>query len=115
MARERLCKICGQWHALDAWPAECFPKRSDTRSAFPTPMVNFDGLGGVRGIQSMVDGRFYDSKSTLRAHYRAAGVVEVGNDGPLAPPPPRQGDPKATEASVVKALKQTGIWDQLPD
>ena len=114
MARERLCRACRQWHPLDAWPAECFPKRSDARSGFPTPMVNFDGLG-LRGVKSMVDGRMYDSKSSLRAHYRAAGVVEVGNDGPLVAPPPKRGDPKAAEAAAVKALKETGIWDQLPD
>ena len=31
-------------------------------------------------VRSMVDGRHYDSKSALRAHYRASGVYEVGND-----------------------------------
>lgn len=31
-------------------------------------------------VQSMVDGKKYDSKSALRRHYRAAGVYEVGND-----------------------------------
>ena len=43
------------------------------------PMVISDSLG-VHGVQSMLDGKHYDSKSRLRATYRAAGFVEVGND-----------------------------------
>lgn len=31
-------------------------------------------------VQSMIDGKHYGSKASLRAHYRANGVVEVGND-----------------------------------
>ncbi|UPK02389.1 hypothetical protein [Bradyrhizobium sp. 170] len=31
-------------------------------------------------VQSQLDGRMYDSKSALRATYRATGVTEVGND-----------------------------------
>ncbi|TPK70198.1 hypothetical protein FJ930_19720 [Mesorhizobium sp. B2-4-15] len=30
--------------------------------------------------QSMLDGKYYTSKSALRATYRVAGVEEVGND-----------------------------------
>lgn len=32
------------------------------------------------GLESMVDGKIYDSKSALRAHYKRAGVIEKGND-----------------------------------
>jgi hypothetical protein len=31
-------------------------------------------------VQSMLDGRMYDSKSRLRATYKDAGVTEIGND-----------------------------------
>lgn len=31
-------------------------------------------------VQSMISGEYFGSKAGLRAHYRANGVVEVGND-----------------------------------
>lgn len=31
-------------------------------------------------LQSMTDGRFYDSKSELRKEYKRAGVIEVGSE-----------------------------------
>jgi hypothetical protein len=49
------------------------PKRSD----LPCPRLASDHMAPV---QSQLDGRMYDSKSALRATYRAAGVIEVGND-----------------------------------
>lgn len=49
------------------------PKRSD----MPCPQIMSDVMPAV---QSMVDGRMYDSKSAIRAHYRREGVIEVGND-----------------------------------
>ena len=47
------------------------------RSHLPCPRICTDTMDPV---QSMLDGRMYDSKSALRATYKAAGVVEVGND-----------------------------------
>lgn len=32
------------------------------------------------GLESMVDGKIYTSKSGMRKHYRQAGVIEKGND-----------------------------------
>lgn len=49
------------------------PKRSD----LPFPMIVSDSMAPV---QSMADGLIYDSKSAIRASYRAHGVTEVGND-----------------------------------
>jgi hypothetical protein len=49
------------------------PKRSD----LPFPMVVSDTMDPV---QSQVDGKVYDSKSAIRASYRAHDVTEVGND-----------------------------------
>jgi hypothetical protein len=49
------------------------PKRSD----LPCPMVVSDAMPAV---QSQVDGLMYDSKSAIRASYRAHDVIEVGND-----------------------------------
>ncbi|XUM19761.1 hypothetical protein ACRAVF_19030 [Bradyrhizobium oligotrophicum S58] len=49
------------------------PKRSD----LPCPRLASDIM---EPVQSMVSGKFYDSKSALRAEYRATGHVEKGND-----------------------------------
>ena len=42
-----------------------------------SPFVHIDEMAP---IESMVNGKIYDSKSALRAHYKAAGVIEKGND-----------------------------------
>jgi hypothetical protein len=47
------------------------------RSHLPAPMINTDTMSET---QSMLDGKFYTSKSALRATYRQAGVEEIGND-----------------------------------
>jgi hypothetical protein len=74
------------------------------RSSLPAPMLISDTM---EPIQSMVDGRFYTSKAVLRASYRAAGVVEVGNDpARLKPKPKPQPNRKAIRQSVEKAFAQ---------
>lgn len=73
------------------------------RSGLPCPQIMSDTM---EPVQSMVDGRFYTSKAKMRASYRAAGVVEVGNDParlkPKAKPRP---DRKAIRKSVRKAFE----------
>lgn len=55
------------------------PKRSD----LPAPMVVTDTM---EPVQNMVDGKFYTSKSAMRATYKPSGnaegreYVEIGND-----------------------------------
>ena len=51
-------------------------KASRARSHLPSPMVLMDGCE----VTSPLDGKTYTSKSKLRETYRAAGVVEVGNE-----------------------------------
>lgn len=53
------------------------PETEPARSDLPFPRIMSDVM---EPVQSMLDGKLYDSKSALRATYRAAGVVEVGND-----------------------------------
>ena len=103
---ERLCKICGGWHDLENWPHNCLPERNWTRSELPGPFVISDTMHG--GVQSMLDGKMYDSKSRLRKTYRAAGMVEVGNETPkpFKPPPP---DRKAIRESIRKAAARVGF------
>ncbi len=47
------------------------------RSDLPCPRVMSDCMDAV---QSQVTGKFYESKSALRAEYRATGHIEKGND-----------------------------------
>lgn len=49
------------------------PKRSD----LPCPVVLSDTM---EPVQSQVTGKIHDSKSAIRAEYRAHDVTEVGND-----------------------------------
>lgn len=61
-------------------------------------------------VQSMLDGKLYDSKRALRATYKAAGVTEVGGDpaafrkGPKAKP-----DRQAIKAAVGRAFSRVGL------
>ena len=52
------------------------PKKSITEVA--APAVLRDEIVG--GIESMVDGRVYDSKSALRRSYKEQGYIEKGDD-----------------------------------
>ncbi|ANK84770.1 MULTISPECIES: hypothetical protein [Rhizobium] len=78
--RERYCRVCGGWHALDRWPHNCLPAQTLARSDLPAPHFVSDSIE----IQSMHDGRHYTSKAKLRSAYREAGVVEIGNETPQA-------------------------------
>ena len=98
---ERLCRICGKWHDLEQpWPAACYPKIEVKRSDLPCPSLASDHMVPV---QSMLDGRIYDSKSALRATYRAAGVIEVGNDPARLKPRPK---PKTNERAVRDTVEK---------
>ena len=57
---------------LGVIPAETAPLRKSR-----APAVVADGIDPLR---SMVTGKVHESKSSLRAEYKAHGVREVGND-----------------------------------
>lgn len=69
-----------------------------------------DGSDTMDPVKSMLDGKTYDSKSALRATYKAGGVEEVGNDPSIhrMKPVPRS-DPKKIEESVHKAFARVGL------
>lgn len=61
-------------------------------------------------VQSMADGRYYTSRSALRATYKASGnpqgveYVEVGNDpARLRPPEPVKPDVRGVTEAIQKA------------
>jgi len=107
--RQRYCRGCGDWHALEAWPPDCFARTHASRSNLSSPNFISDTLDPV---QSQLDGCIYDSKSRLRETYRIAGVVEVGNDSsvvnPVAKRPPRV-QREDIKASVAKAFSRAGF------
>lgn len=51
-----------------------------------------DEMNGVHGLQSMFDGKHYDSKSKYRAELKAHGYVEMGNDAPKEKSSETRGD-----------------------
>lgn len=71
------------------------------RSHLPCPRIAIDS---IEPVQSMLDGKFYDSKSALRATYKAAGVVEIGNDpSRLKPRQKPKIDRKSVKTSIERA------------
>jgi len=77
------------------------------RSILGAPMVIADSMAPV---QSMLDGKLYDSKAALRATYRAAGVTEVGNDPAAFQTKPKpKVDRHAVKAAVGRAFSRAGL------
>ena len=76
---QRLCRACREWHETEQpWPSACashFRVRS-ARSDLPRPTVISDYLEA----HSPISGEMFTSKADLRRHYRANGVLEVGNE-----------------------------------
>lgn len=103
--RERFCKVCRKWHDPENWPEECWKPMRRARSDLAMPMVMQDSMAPV---QSMTNGKYYDSKAALRAEYRRAGVVEVGNEK-LPPKEKPKPDRKAIKAAVGKAFSRAGL------
>lgn len=107
MPRERLCKVCRGWHPPDDWPEACWQPRVVARADLPMPMVIGDG---IPDLKSQVDGKVYSSKSELRRSYKAAGVIEVGNE-PIRPGE-RHVDPhkdRKQMAAIADAMKRVGL------
>ena len=79
------------------------------------PMVISDHLPD---IQSMVSGERFDSKTQLRRHYKANGVIEVGNEisatMKLAAQKPER--PKITKGEIHQAIAKVkaGYKPNLP-
>jgi hypothetical protein len=87
-------------------PAEEYVRPTPNRSLLPAPHLMRDEMSPV---QSMLDGKLYDSKSRLRKTYRAAGVTEVGNDVPMTPPAPKRPRREDIKAAVGRAFSKAGL------
>ena len=99
----------GELVDADEYYSAAYQARYHARSELSAPSFIRDGM---EPVQSMLDGKMYDSKAALRATYRAAGVVEVGNDSSVfnPPPPPKPKISKANvKATVDKAFSRAGL------
>lgn len=98
-----------RWFKLDDG-REVFRKVDDyepKRGALPVPYAISDHM---EPVQSQLDGEYYDSKSKLRSTYRAAGVIEVGNDPARLRPKQRElPDRQGIRDSLKKAAQKTGL------
>ena len=92
-------------------------RQRGARSGFPCPMVIRDSMDG--DLQSMADGKWYDSKSALRRSYTPDGnpqgrdYQEIGGTE-IEPAGRASVDKKALQDAVDKAMHdvETG---QIPD
>lgn len=91
------------------WEERVFQKRGN-QGELACPMVILDGH---KPVQSMTNGKVYDSKSSLRREYKRAGVEEVGNDVPMSRPKPSRDErdraKKERQAAIGKALSRQGF------
>lgn len=87
-------------------PAENYCRPPTNRSTLAAPHVLTDSMPPTK---SMLDGKLYDSKARLRQTYRAAGVVEVGNDVPATPPAPKRPRREDIKAAVGRAFSKAGL------
>ena len=69
------------------------------------PMIILDTM---KPTQSMLDGKYYDSKSNLRRTYRQGGVEEVGNDPAYTDP--ERVRPKQRPKPDRKAISCRSAW-----
>lgn len=113
---KRFDRVSGTWLDADEyerrraeWEERAFQRRAN-QGDLCTPMVIHDGM---KPVQSMTNGRMYDSKSAIRQEYKRAGVVEVGTDVPKKRSEPSLYEKKkakeARKASIAKALSYCGF------
>ena len=104
---ERLCKVCRGWHDLEQpWPLACIKIEPDKRGPYRIYVIS----DAMQPVQGQHDGRIYDSKSQIRASYRAHGLVEVGNDpARLRRPKPPKIDRQAIRASIERAKSRVAL------
>lgn len=109
--RFRVCPDCGDMHDRDNWPDN---HRRPTEVLCAPNLVS----DNQPFVQSMVDGKYYDSKSAMRATYKPSGnaegkrYVEVGDDKSITDPKPfkkPKPDRMAIKAAVHGAFSKAGF------
>jgi hypothetical protein len=105
------CPDCGDLHDKYDWPGN--HARPEERLSAPNVISD-----NQPPIQSMLDGKIYDSKAALRATYRPSGnregkyYTEVGNDPSITNPKPfkkPKPDRQKIKAAVHGAFSKAGL------
>jgi hypothetical protein len=110
--RQRYCRMCGNWHELEAWPIECFKVASAASDTIPVPYFISDTM---EPTLHPLDQRHYTSKSTFERITREGGYETVGNDpARLRPPPKPKADKQAIKNSVQKAMARFRNGERVP-
>lgn len=107
--RYRMCPDCGELHDKYGWP----DNHRLPHEAICAPNVVRDDQ---TPIQSMVDGKVYDSKRALRATYQPSGnregvqYTEVGGDKSILKPYKKpKPDRMKIKAAVHSAFSKVGL------
>lgn len=78
------------------------------KQAGPHVISDYTG-GGIDGIKSMADGKYYDSKSAYRKELKRQGLVELGNDAPTkGKGPEARINDKELKQDIANAISQLG-------
>lgn len=97
---QRFCRMCRNWHDVEEWPAECFPKAALARSdSLPVPNVISDHMDPTF---HPCTGETIDSKARFSKITKANGCIEVGNDPARLRPPPKK---KPDRAAIKRDLQ----------
>ena len=79
-----------------------------TKQNGPHVISDYTG-GGIDGIKSMADGKYYDSKSAYRKELKRHGLVELGNDAPTKGKGPEAHiNDKELKQDIAQAIQQLG-------
>ena len=86
MSRLRSCRVCNDWHPVEAWPQACMEQYAQhmgkQRSSLPLPYFRRDHIDG---LWHPLDGNTYDSRSDYDAVTKAnPQYEEVGDQMPTA-------------------------------
>lgn len=90
------------------------PEPNKARSDFPCPAIHSDTF--LDPVQSMADGKYYDSKRSMLASYKAENNPQGENyrivepdELAAPPPPPQKADRKDIEVAVHNAMLANGL------
>ena len=94
--------------AIESGAVVCVVSESATKQSATNIISDYTG-GGIDGIQSMADGKYYDSKSQYRKELKRRGLVELGNDAPReAKPMEANICERDLKRDIAQAIQQLG-------
>lgn len=108
--RTRKCKVCGGWHAVDAWPHNCAPERPP-RANLPAPRIAPKFTEFVAGTHD--DPVIINDRSDKRSYMDRHGLAEY--DAGVKPPPgPTEREWQEQFAADLKRVIETDPLNRPP-